>query len=68
MADDNPAIAKLGWNDHWESLFIPLANDGCLPGRIGVEDKHHYQIFADEGTFTGKVTGKFRSQGFIIPL
>jgi len=61
MAEDTPAIAKLGWNAHWKSLFQSVARKHWIPGRSAVEDKHHYQIFADAGIFTGKVTGKFRA-------
>jgi ribosome biogenesis GTPase len=62
MTDRAPAIARLGWNAHWDSLFAPHTRAGWLPGRVAVEDKHHYQIYAEVGTWTGKVTGKFRSQ------
>lgn len=62
MAEDHPAIARLGWNDHWGQAFEPFRSQGFQPARVAVEDKHHYQLFADAGVFTGKVTGKFRSQ------
>lgn len=62
MADNTRPIVGLGWNAEWEFLFLPLANKGWLPGRVAVEDKHHYQISADTGLITGKVTGKFRSK------
>ncbi|MCU0772120.1 MAG: ribosome small subunit-dependent GTPase A [Verrucomicrobia bacterium] len=62
MADRAPAIARLGWDARWESLLAPQARAGWVPGRVAVEDKHHYQLYAEAGTYTGKVTGKFRSQ------
>ncbi len=62
MADCTPSIARLGWDAHWESLFAPHARAGWVPGRVAVEDKHHYQVYGEAGTFTGKVTGKLRSQ------
>jgi ribosome biogenesis GTPase len=62
MPDAHPAISQLGWNDHWDHAFESFRSQGFHPARVAVEDKHHYQLFADAGVFTGKVTGKFRSQ------
>jgi len=61
MAEPHPEIARLGWNEDWHRRFVALSSPGCVPGRVAVEDKHHYQIFAEDGLFTGKVTGKFRA-------
>jgi ribosome biogenesis GTPase len=62
MADTGPAISQLGWNDQWAQAFQLFREQGLHPARVGVEDKHHYQLFAEAGVYTGKVTGKFRSR------
>jgi len=62
MGEARQAIAALGWNAQWENIFRNCVSHGWLPGRVGVEDKHHYQIFAASGVLLGKITGKFRAQ------
>ncbi|HYG22524.1 MAG TPA: ribosome small subunit-dependent GTPase A [Verrucomicrobiae bacterium] len=52
-------IQSLGWNAELQQSFDAIAKPSLLPGRVAVEDKHHFVIFADAGTFIGKVTGKF---------
>jgi ribosome small subunit-dependent GTPase A len=52
-------IETLGWNAGLQEQLEKLNHKGLLPGRVAVEDKHHFVIFADRGTFIGKVTGRF---------
>lgn len=51
-------LEALGWSEAFEKDFAPWRERGLHPGRVAVEDKHHYVIFADGGPFIGKITGK----------
>lgn len=59
MAAKKMTIKNLGWNEELKQSFNALPQKNLLPGRVAVEDKHHFVIFADCGTVIGKVTGKF---------
>jgi ribosome biogenesis GTPase len=59
MAKKPMTIKTLGWNAELKQSFEALQQPDLLPGRVAVEDKHHYVIYADDGTFIGKLTGKF---------
>lgn len=61
MAETPSPISRLGWNAQWQSQLSTLGAEEWRPARVAAEDKHHYQLLADEGVFVGKVTGKFRS-------
>jgi len=52
------SLESLGWNDSWLQHFRALERSGLEPGRVAVEDKHHYIVLTSEGPLTGKVTGK----------
>ncbi|MCU0786979.1 MAG: ribosome small subunit-dependent GTPase A [Verrucomicrobia bacterium] len=62
MPEPREAIVALGWNARWDEVFEREADRNTVPGRVGVEDKHHYQIFAEAGVFTGRITARFRSR------
>jgi ribosome biogenesis GTPase len=48
----------LGWNAAMEEAFAPLRTQGYAPGRVAVEDKHHYVVFTGTSALVGKVSGK----------
>ncbi|MEY2465969.1 MAG: ribosome biosis GTPase / thiamine phosphate phosphatase [Verrucomicrobiota bacterium] len=64
------ALKKLGWSDSLESSFAEFREKGLEPGRVAVEDKHHYVVFlADGNSLTSQVTGKLlhESQRAALP-
>jgi hypothetical protein len=40
---------RLGWNAGWEATFAPHRERGLKAGRVAVQDKHPYVLFAKEG-------------------
>ncbi len=56
----NPAlsITRLGWNDSLAQAFAPFHERGMSPGRVAVQDKHHYVIFAEVGELIARIAGK----------
>jgi ribosome biogenesis GTPase len=50
----------LGWNSLFESSFDSLHEQGQLPGRIAIQHKDRYVIYAEQGEINGQVSGKFR--------
>jgi ribosome biogenesis GTPase len=53
------SLEVLGWNDQLEKSFAAFRAQGFHAGRVAVEDKHHYVVFAPRGPFLSQVTGKF---------
>jgi ribosome biogenesis GTPase len=51
-------LQALGWDDLLEDRFHPFREKGLEPGRIAVEDKHHYVLITPQGELTGQVAGK----------
>jgi ribosome biogenesis GTPase len=49
-----------GWNDFFETRFVPYARQGLQPGRITIQHKDRYMLFTERGEVSGKVSGKFR--------
>jgi ribosome biogenesis GTPase len=62
MRDETLTLETLGWNTERERAFAPSRQNHLEPGRVAVEDKHHYMIFGAAGTLTGKVTGRLLHQ------
>jgi ribosome biogenesis GTPase len=48
----------LGWNETWQKDFAATAPSGSEAGRVAVEDKHHYIVFASGGPIRAQVTGR----------
>jgi ribosome biogenesis GTPase / thiamine phosphate phosphatase len=55
-------LENLGWSSAFESDFLPLRDKGLEPGRVAVEDKHHYVIITAQGELSGQITGKLLHQ------
>lgn len=51
-------LKQLGWRDFFEREFEKYKEKGFLPGRVAIENKHSYTIFAEEGVFEGVIPGK----------
>ncbi|HHY84031.1 MAG TPA: ribosome small subunit-dependent GTPase A [Verrucomicrobia bacterium] len=58
MGESAISLATLGWSPAWAEHLAALQNPDLQPGRIAIEDKHHYVVFADQRTWLGQVTGK----------
>ena len=62
MPPANMTLEALGWNPALQQSFDALAQKNLRAGRVAVEDKHHYVIFAGDSIFIGKITGKLLHQ------
>lgn len=58
MASANPTLETLGWNETFAQSFDGIRRGQLEPGRVAVEDKHHYVVFTTRGPLTGKVAGR----------
>ena len=58
MPDETPSLAELGWNPEWEQAFAKWRGEKLIPGRVAIEDKHHYVVFAGNIVYTAKVSGR----------
>jgi ribosome biogenesis GTPase / thiamine phosphate phosphatase len=50
-------LKDLGWDDAWQASFAEF-REGCVPGRVAVEDKHQYYVFTANGAVPAEVPGK----------
>lgn len=53
-------LELLGWNSFFEAYFTQHANSELVPGRISIQHKERYLIYAEAGEVNGQVSGKFR--------
>jgi len=51
-------LEELGWNDHFEEQFQSLNTENFDVGRIAIEHKQRYVVYAQTGELTGEITGK----------
>jgi ribosome biogenesis GTPase len=58
MPEPVTTLEILGWNSRMEECFRKFQEQGLEPGRIAVEDKHHYVVIAPRGELIGQVTGR----------
>lgn len=58
MPSRTVSLESLGWNDSLLEHLRGLDRPNLEPGRVAVEDKHHYVVLTTEGPLTGKVSGK----------
>ena len=52
------SLTRLGWNAEWEAAFAPHRERNMKAGRVAVQDKHHYVLFAEEGELIAQIAGK----------
>jgi ribosome biogenesis GTPase len=52
------SLTRLGWNAEWEAAFAAHRARGWLAGRVAVQDKHHYVLFAEQGELIAQIAGK----------
>ena len=53
-------LAALGWNERLNDAFAPLAADGLVAARVALEHTHIYRVFAAEGEWLARVSGRLR--------
>lgn len=58
MSEETPSLEMLGWDSQWDSAFASLRERGYQPGRIIIEDKHHYVALTSSGGLVAQVSGK----------
>ena len=52
-------LAELGWNDFFAQAFAPYAAEGCVPARVTLQLKGHYEVTGESGARLGECTGRF---------
>ncbi|MDX2242520.1 MAG: ribosome small subunit-dependent GTPase A [Leptolyngbyaceae cyanobacterium bins.302] len=55
-------LIQLGWSDRFAHSFVPYRQQGFAVGRVGVEHRHSYLLYTEQGDQLAEVTGKFRHQ------
>jgi len=58
MSSPDLSLARLGWNADWEAAFASHRERGLQAGRVAVQDKHHYVLFAESGELLARIAGK----------
>jgi ribosome biogenesis GTPase len=58
MSTAELSLSRLGWDADWEASFAPHRARGLRAGRVAVQDKHHYVLFAEEGELMAQIAGK----------
>jgi len=53
-------LNKLGWNDFFETEFLPFKEQGLVPGRIIKDSRQIYEIITAEGSSSARVAGHFQ--------
>jgi ribosome biogenesis GTPase len=58
MSEPDLSLTRLGWNSEWDAAFGAYEKKGWKAGRVAVQDKHHYVLFAEEGELVAQIAGK----------
>ena len=58
MNQPDLSLSRLGWDADWETAFAPHRERGWRAGRVAVQDKHHYVLFAEDGELMAQIAGK----------
>jgi ribosome biogenesis GTPase len=53
-------LSALGWTDARADAFAPHASEGLIPARVALEHTHIYRVFAAEGEWLARVSGRLR--------
>lgn len=51
-------LKALGWNDFFEEHFLSYREQGFKAGRIAIENRDNYLVYAEKGELRAEVTGK----------
>ncbi|MEW6126541.1 MAG: ribosome small subunit-dependent GTPase A [Acidobacteriota bacterium] len=55
-----PDLQHLGWNEFFVDAFEPYKAQGFTVGRVALEHRGQYRIFAEEGEFQAEIIGRIR--------
>jgi ribosome biogenesis GTPase len=58
MSQPELSLSRLGWDAGWESAFAACRERGLHAGRVAVQDKHHYVLFARQGELLAQIAGR----------
>ena len=58
MSEPAFSISRLGWDESLAAAFAPFHERGMSAGRVAVQDKHHYVLFAETGELLARIAGK----------
>lgn len=53
-------LKQLGWNTHFEEAFEQYKNETYRVGRVALEHKGMYRVYAEDGNLLAEVSGKLR--------
>lgn len=53
-------LNQLGWNTHFEEAFEQYKNETYRVGRVALEHKGMYRVYAEDGNLLAEVSGKLR--------
>lgn len=51
-------LTRLGWRAELAEAFAPFAGEGIIPGRVGIQHRSHYLVYAERGELRGEPSGK----------
>lgn len=55
-------LQELGWNDFFAARFAEHAANGCVPARVTLQLKGHFEVTGELGAKLGECTGRFLHQ------
>ena len=55
-------LGKFGWSEFWEAQFRPEAAAGYAAGRVILEHKDLYRLYAEGGELTAELAGRLRHE------
>jgi ribosome biogenesis GTPase len=56
------SLHHLGWNAHFENLFVPHRNRGLEPARVSREDRGRYGVLDERGARSAELAGRLRHE------
>ncbi len=51
-------LLSLGWNSHFAERFAALSQEGVLPARVAIQQKHRYILYTAMGERPGEIAGR----------
>jgi ribosome biogenesis GTPase / thiamine phosphate phosphatase len=54
------SLVALGWGEPFVTEFAPYADQGLIPGRVGVEHRNRFVVHAADGELDARLAGKLR--------
>jgi ribosome biogenesis GTPase len=55
-------LTAVGWGARFADAFAPYAAEGLVPARVALEHTHIYRVFAGDGEWLARVSGRLRHQ------